>query len=228
MDRNMHANFLFTILVCIFTVRNYCCEKVMFSQLSVCPQEGGVLTLADRHPPAGRHPQQADTPTGSQTPTPPTPEMAIAAGDTHPTGMHSCLLIFLQVDLRTEPIETYPGPSQPVDFVLMSHVCYYFLDSFPVQIKRALQWLRPGGRLVLVHKQVDQFKREFRGFFFHSLFLNIFRYIEQPQILQNDLSIPFSFFNIHVSVSENVMKNGSPRYTIAGSLDGMVIPYKGL
>ena len=92
--------------------------------------------------------------------------------------------IFLQVDLRPEPIETYPGPSQPVDFVLMSHVCYYFRDSFPVQIKRALQWLRPGGRLVLVHKQVDQFKREFREFFF--IHFRIYFDTEQLQILQND------------------------------------------
>ena len=75
-------------------------------------------------------------------------------------------------------METYLGPSQPVDFVLISHVCYYFWDSFLLQIKRALQWLRPGGRLVLVHKQVEQFEREFSEFF-HS-FVNIFRYWIAP------------------------------------------------
>ena len=68
----------------IFTVRNSSCEKVMFSQVSVCPQGGGV------------HPRLADIP-GRQTPprqadTPPTPEMATAADGTYPTGMHSCPL----------------------------------------------------------------------------------------------------------------------------------------
>ena len=69
-------------------------------------------------------------------------------------------LIFLQIDLRQDLIETYPGPPEPVDVILMVHVCYYFRDSFPVQIKRALQWLRPGGHLVLVHKEISPFRSE--------------------------------------------------------------------
>ena len=62
----------------------------MFSQASVCPRAGEGV-----HPPRQTAPGQtplgtpprADTPQ-ADTDTP--PEMATAAGGTHPTGMHSC------------------------------------------------------------------------------------------------------------------------------------------
>ena len=50
--------------ISFITVRNSSCEKVMFSQVSVCPQGGGVHPQA--HIPLGRHPQ-ADTPPGRPT-----------------------------------------------------------------------------------------------------------------------------------------------------------------
>ena len=59
-------------LVCTFTVRNSSCRKVMFSQVSVCPR--------------GMYTPQANTLSL---------EMATAADDTHPTGMHSCFCIVL-------------------------------------------------------------------------------------------------------------------------------------
>ena len=43
------------------SVRNNSCIKVMFSQVSVCPQGGGVHPLG-RHTLLGRHPPWADTP----------------------------------------------------------------------------------------------------------------------------------------------------------------------
>ena len=72
----------------IFTVRNEV-AKVMFLQLSVCPQWGSASVqvgipipppgpgtpLRTRHPSRTRHPPQ---------------ETATAADGTHPTGMHSC------------------------------------------------------------------------------------------------------------------------------------------
>ena len=69
-------------------------------------------------------------------------------------------VVFLfQVDLHPETIETYSGPDGPVDVVLMVHVCYYFRETFSTQIKRALQWLCPGGHLILIHKQISPFRK---------------------------------------------------------------------
>ena len=94
---------------CIFainTVRNSSCGKVMFSQVSVCPQGGGKVYTAlagrpllevrhplGRHPLAGRHPPGWQTPPG-QADTP-LQQTATAADGTHPTGMHSCLSILI-------------------------------------------------------------------------------------------------------------------------------------
>ena len=73
----------------IFTVRNSSCGKVMFSQVSVCPQGGGVHPPGQRPPPrqtiiCRNTPLRADTPPHRQTTT--------AADGTHLTGMHSCWL----------------------------------------------------------------------------------------------------------------------------------------
>ena len=60
----------------------------MFSQVSVCPQGGGV------HPPGQTPPWQADRHLWAGTPLPwantPPSQTATAADGTHPTGMHSC------------------------------------------------------------------------------------------------------------------------------------------
>ena len=75
----------------IFTVCNSSCGKVMFSQVSVCPQGGGVHPLG-RHPPGQRHTHTSRHPSAwADTPPPPRWQMVTAADGTHPTGMHSCL-----------------------------------------------------------------------------------------------------------------------------------------
>ena len=67
---NIFPLFLLIFISLFITVRNSSCGKVMFSQVSVCPQGGGVHPLG-RHPhPLGRHPR-ADTP--EQTPPGQTP-----------------------------------------------------------------------------------------------------------------------------------------------------------
>ena len=64
--------------------------KVMFSQVSVCPQGGVVDTPLGRlHPPGQVHPLAGTPP---QAGTPP-PADGRQAGGTHPTGMQSCLRI---------------------------------------------------------------------------------------------------------------------------------------
>ena len=82
------------------------CGKVMFSQASVIlfTRRG----VSDRHSP-GRHPPWANTPLGRPTPlgrhppwadTPPQ-QTATAADGTHPTGMHSCFIMWLQRSERS-------------------------------------------------------------------------------------------------------------------------------
>ena len=77
------------------------------------------------------------------------------------------------MDLKPDSVETYSGPSSPVDVVLMVHVCYYFRETFSTQIKRALQWLRPGGHLILIHKELSQFRKEIGKIFKHPSTYNI-------------------------------------------------------
>ena len=60
-----------------FTVRNSNCGKVIFSQVSVYPQEWGGV-----HPPARQTPPRAETPS--------------SAGQTVTTGMHSCPKCFTE------------------------------------------------------------------------------------------------------------------------------------
>ena len=80
--------------------------KVMFSQACVknSVHKGGVADTnqTSRHP---SPPDQADTPPPDQAETPPdqadkpsrpTGETATAADSTHPTGMHSCYIIWIQ------------------------------------------------------------------------------------------------------------------------------------
>ena len=88
---------------CIFaiiTVRNSSCGKVMFSQVSVCPQGGRCTPLWQTDPswksdtPWADTPWQADTPLAGRPPWAgrhPPQQTATAADGTHPTGMHSCL-----------------------------------------------------------------------------------------------------------------------------------------
>ena len=82
----------------IFTVRNEV-TKVIFSQPCVCPQgEGSASVHAGiQPPPPGPDSPGPDTP-WDQTPpwadNPPPEETATAADSTHPTGMHSCCLMW--------------------------------------------------------------------------------------------------------------------------------------
>ena len=53
-----------------------------------------------------------------------------------------------------EMMETYAGPQMDADIIIMSHIGYYFPDSFAKQMVRALSWLnKEGGRILLVHAQ---------------------------------------------------------------------------
>ena len=81
----------------LITARKRSCVKVMFSQLSICPQGGGV-GLCQRPPPYPLPSRQRSSP---RTETPsfqnrdrPTEYLVAttAAGGTYPTGMHACLM----------------------------------------------------------------------------------------------------------------------------------------
>ena len=53
-------------------------------------------TPQSRHPPREQTPPGADTPPGKQT-----PAYGLRAAGTHPTGMHSCFIVFLCLYLET-------------------------------------------------------------------------------------------------------------------------------
>ena len=100
-----YQSLVSTMMSLIFTVRKEV-AKVMFLQACVCPHGGVCLsacwdtTPPSRHPPRSRPPwstPREQTPPRRRTPgsRPPPGEMATAADGTHPTGMHSCLLLFI-------------------------------------------------------------------------------------------------------------------------------------
>ena len=101
----------------IFTVRNSSCGKVMFSQVSVCPQGGGV------HPPWAETPPDrrsyAETPPPPRADTPPHRQTATAADGTHSTGMHSCWL----EKLMNQKSTTFDSSAIPLHRLL--HVTYH-------------------------------------------------------------------------------------------------------
>ena len=46
-------------------------------------------------------------------------------------------------------VQSWSGPNKPVDMVMAAHVLYYM--SHPEEIvKQMLQWLRPGGLLIIM------------------------------------------------------------------------------
>ena len=47
-------------------------------------------------------------------------------------------------------VQSWSGPDKPVDMVMAAHVLFYM--SHPEKIvKKMLQWLRPGGLLIIIH-----------------------------------------------------------------------------
>ena len=81
-------------VISLITVRNEV-AKVMFLQVSVCPQEGGCLVSWGAWSQGGTWSGGVPGPGGFGIPActeadPPRGETATAADGTHPTGMHSC------------------------------------------------------------------------------------------------------------------------------------------
>ena len=102
-----HWKHTINTLLILITVCNSTCRKVMLSQVSVCPLGVGVHPPVDRHHPLARHPLSRHPPgryplgrhPPGQTPRAdtPSPQMATAVDGTHPTGMHSSSLDFIDV-----------------------------------------------------------------------------------------------------------------------------------
>ena len=74
----------------IFTVRNEVAAKVMFLHLSVILSTGGVSGR-----PPGQTPPWTDIPRVDSPQADIPRQTATAADGTHPTGMHSCMTLFL-------------------------------------------------------------------------------------------------------------------------------------
>ncbi|XP_064603643.1 uncharacterized protein LOC135469052 [Liolophura sinensis] len=55
----------------------------------------------------------------------------------------------LDVRLVNSTVGEYPGPDGPVDVVFMMHLLYYFGDERCSVIQKAMDWLKPRGRLVI-------------------------------------------------------------------------------
>ena len=47
-------------------------------------------------------------------------------------------------------MEDYPGPSAKVDLILLANVLPLFPETADKEIRRCLQWLSPGGHVIII------------------------------------------------------------------------------
>ena len=103
------------------------------------PQTWQTSPRPGRHPPGpGRHPRTRQTPPQKLT-----PEYSLRAAGTHPTGMHSCSLIFLDFSLiifTFAPI--FVGGNRPLQFLSLC-VNDALITSFQLEISQIF-WLNFG------------------------------------------------------------------------------------
>ena len=52
--------------------------------------------------------------------------------------------------MENEVLQRYKGPDTPVDLILLANMMIYIADSAEYQVTRCLQWLKPGGHLLIV------------------------------------------------------------------------------
>ena len=124
--------------ISFITVRNSSCGKVMFSQVSVCPQGGGVHPQAHiplgRHPP-GRHPPWADPPVQTL----PLGRHASHGRQTHPSGQTSPGQTPHWADARPLTGRHSPGQTPPWADTLP------WADTPPPEMATAADGMHPTG-----------------------------------------------------------------------------------
>ena len=54
------------------------------------------------------------------------------------------------MDIDNGTLEDYPGPSSKVDLILLANVLSFFPKTADREIQRCLQWLNPGGHVVII------------------------------------------------------------------------------
>ena len=52
--------------------------------------------------------------------------------------------------MENETLQTYKGPDTPVDLIFLTNMMNYIAESAKYQVTRCLQWLKPGGHLLIV------------------------------------------------------------------------------
>ena len=58
--------------------------------------------------------------------------------------------ILLKVYIDNGTLEDYPGPASKVDLILLANILSFFPKTADRQIQRCLQWLNPGGHVVII------------------------------------------------------------------------------
>ena len=60
---------------------------------------------------------------------------------------------FFLVELTNEVLQSYKDPDTPVDLILLANMMNYIAESAEYQVTRCLQWLKPGGHLLIVGRK---------------------------------------------------------------------------
>ena len=59
-------------------------------------------------------------------------------------------ILLFQVEVVNEVLQSYKGPDTLVDLILLTNMMNYIAESAKYQVTRCLQWLKPGGHLLIV------------------------------------------------------------------------------
>ena len=66
-----------------------------------------------------------------------------------------CSFCFFKVEIENKTLEDYQGPSSKVDFILLANVLSLFADTATKQVQRCMEWLKPGGHIVIILNTVN-------------------------------------------------------------------------
>ena len=77
------------------------------------------------------------------------------------------------MDIENTIFESYKGPDSPVDLIILGNVLMYVCDK-DQEVTRCLQWLKPGGHLLIIGRKCTRADLLLSIFLFYFFFFLVF------------------------------------------------------
>ena len=81
------------------------------------------------------------------------------------------ILQILQVEVENEVLQSHNGPDT-LDLIILANMMIYIADSAEHDVTRCLQWLKPGGHLLIVGRDRSTYMDNILGVYCYDLFFN--------------------------------------------------------